>query len=84
MPKNIEHKTLRPLAGYRVHATLVCAARSCPPLSRDAFREDILDKQLEEAMRRWLARADLNKTLIARAAIVWSKKSLLTRTLPFC
>ena len=57
---DIEHKTLRPLVGYRTHAALVCAARSCPPLSRDAFREDVLDQQLDEAMRRWLARSDLN------------------------
>ncbi|MDE3084898.1 MAG: DUF547 domain-containing protein, partial [Verrucomicrobiota bacterium] len=27
----IEHKNLRPLYGWRVHATIVCAARSCPP-----------------------------------------------------
>ncbi|MDQ6630991.1 MAG: DUF547 domain-containing protein [Verrucomicrobiota bacterium] len=58
--EDIEHQTLRPLAGYRVHAAMVCAARSCPPLSRDAYREEVLDKQLDEAMRRWLARPDLN------------------------
>lgn len=56
----MEHQTLRPLVGYRIHSALVCAARSCPPLSRDAYREDILDQQLDEGMRRWLARADLN------------------------
>ena len=27
---DIEHGTLRPLIGYRAHAVLVCAARSCP------------------------------------------------------
>lgn len=58
---DIEHETLRPAAGYRVHAVLVCAARSCPPLAREAFRGDILDKQLDERMRAWLARDDLNK-----------------------
>ncbi len=58
---DIEHQTLRPLLGYRAHAVLVCAARSCPPLSRDAYRADVLDKQLDEAMRRWLARPDLNQ-----------------------
>jgi hypothetical protein len=33
---NIEHGTLRPLLGYRAHAVLVCADRSCPPLQRSA------------------------------------------------
>ena len=57
---DIEHQTLRPLAGYRVHAALVCAARSCPPLRREAFRPESLDTQLNDAMRIWLARDDLN------------------------
>jgi hypothetical protein len=59
----IEHDTLRPLAGYRVHAVLVCAARSCPPLHRHAFDADALEQQLDEAMRVWLAREDLNRFL---------------------
>jgi hypothetical protein len=57
----IEHDTLRPLAGFRAHAALVCAARSCPPLAREAFRADKLDAQLDERMRVWLAREDLNR-----------------------
>lgn len=56
----IEHSTLRPEAGYRVHAALVCAARSCPPLSRDAYRADRFVSQISFAMLRWLARDDLN------------------------
>jgi hypothetical protein len=58
---DLEHKTLRPLAGYRVHAALVCAARSCPPLRREAFLPATLEAQLDDAMARWLARADLNR-----------------------
>jgi hypothetical protein len=57
----IEHDTLRPLVGYRIHATLVCAARSCPPLRAGAYTADKLDEQLDDVMRRWLAREDLNK-----------------------
>lgn len=57
----IEHDTLRRLAGYRVHAALVCAARSCPPLAREAYRADAIDVQLDRAMERWLARPDLNE-----------------------
>jgi hypothetical protein len=58
---DIEHGTLRPLVGYRIHATLVCAARSCPPLRREAYPAVRLDEQLDSAMRRWLARGDLNR-----------------------
>ena len=56
----IEHDTLRPLVGYRIHAVLVCAAKSCPPLRAAAYTPDNLDEQLDAAMRRWLARDDLN------------------------
>lgn len=58
---DLEHRTLRPLVGYRVHAALVCAARSCPPLAREAYVAERLDAQLDTAMRRWLAREDLNR-----------------------
>jgi hypothetical protein len=58
---DIEHGTLRPLVGYRVHAALVCAAQSCPPLRREAFEVERLDRQLDSAMRTWLARGDLNR-----------------------
>lgn len=57
----IEHDTLRPQIGYRIHAVLVCAARSCPPLRSRAYSADKLDEQLDDAMRRWLARDDLNR-----------------------
>jgi hypothetical protein len=60
---DIEHGTLRPLIGYRAHAVLVCAARSCPPLQRFAFTADKFEEQDEEAFRAWLAREDLNKFL---------------------
>lgn len=56
----IEHDTLRPRAGYRIHAVLVCAARSCPPLRNRAFTANGLDAQLDERFRVWLARQDLN------------------------
>ena len=54
-------RALEPLAGYRVHAALVCAARSCPPLARAAYRAEGIEADLDAAMRRWLAREDLNR-----------------------
>ena len=60
---DIEHGTLRPLIGYRAHAVLVCAARSCPPLQRFAYQEDKLDSQIDTAYLAWLGRDDLNRFL---------------------
>src|SRR6266496_4356128 len=60
---DIEHGTLRPLIGYRAHAVLVCAARSCPPLQRFAYTADKFEEQDDQAYRAWLAREDLNKFL---------------------
>ena len=57
----LEHEALRPAVGYRVHAALVCAARSCPPLWRDAYTPAGLDAQLDGAVERWLGREDLNR-----------------------
>lgn len=56
----IEHKNLRPLYGWKVHATIVCAARSCPPLQNTAFTAANLASLTERAYRAWLARSDLN------------------------
>ena len=61
----IEHEALRPQVGYRVHAALVCAARSCPPLAREAFAAPALERQLDAAMERWLGREDLNRFDVA-------------------
>lgn len=38
----------------RVHAALVCAARSCPPLQPRAYRGEELEGQLEASMRRFV------------------------------
>ncbi len=58
---DIEHEALRPLIGYRAHAVLVCAARSCPPLQRFAYTGDKFEEQDDHAFRAWLAREDLNR-----------------------
>jgi hypothetical protein len=56
----IESK-LRQMGDPRIHAALVCAARSCPPLRREAYRGDRIDAQLEANTRQWLANAELNR-----------------------
>jgi len=51
----IEHEILRKLDEPRIHAAIVCASISCPPLARTPFRPTRLDEDLSAAMRRWLA-----------------------------
>jgi len=46
---------LRDMGDPRVHAVLVCAARSCPPLRREAYEAEKLDAQLDDNTRAWLA-----------------------------
>lgn len=56
----IEHTFLRPIIGWKAHAVLVCAARSCPPLRRTAYSAATLDTEIDNAYKRWLSRPDLN------------------------
>ncbi len=57
---DIEHEMLRPMIGWKVHAIVVCAARSCPPLLNRAYLPDTWKAQMDERYRTWLAREDLN------------------------
>jgi Protein of unknown function, DUF547 len=61
---DIENDMLRPEFGWRTHAVLVCAARSCPLLQQSAYTAGALDAQTERAFRAWLSRPDLNEFLI--------------------
>lgn len=56
----IEHETLR--VDYnepRIHAALVCAAVSCPPLRKEPYNAEQLDAQLEEQVNIWLASPEI-------------------------
>lgn len=52
---------LRGLGDPRVHAVLVCAARSCPPLRREAYVAAGLDEQMDDNARAWLANKAWNE-----------------------
>jgi hypothetical protein len=52
---DIEHGTLRSaFREPRIHFALVCAARSCPPLRREAYRGADLEQQFEDQGRSFL------------------------------
>jgi hypothetical protein len=61
-------KRIRWLGDPRIHATLVCASRSCPPLRREAYVATSLDAQLDDNVRAWLSREDLNQFFPERHA----------------
>ena len=43
----IEHEIIRPLGDPRIHFAINCAAISCPPLTREAYRAETLEEQLD-------------------------------------
>lgn len=54
----IEHEMLRKeFQEPRIHAALVCAAISCPPLRQDPYMGDSLNQQLDDQVRKWLSSA---------------------------
>jgi hypothetical protein len=69
---DIENSALRPEFGYRTHAVLVCAARSCPPLQRSAYTGGQLVEECDHAYRVWLGRTDLNEFLVDKNEAVIS------------
>lgn len=51
---DLENERIRPLGDTRIHAVLVCAALSCPPLRNEPFSAASLDAQLDDQCRRWV------------------------------
>ena len=59
---DIEHTKIRPVfKDPRIHAALVCAAKSCPRLSNRAYTEAGLNAELDAQVRGWLADATKNR-----------------------
>jgi len=67
----IEHRTLRPMGEPRIHAAIVCASTSCPPLARTPFLPSTLDAQLDAQVRRWLASPTKGVRIERAAGRIW-------------
>lgn len=52
---------LRGMHDPRIHSALVCAARSCPPLRREAYIASRIGDQLDDNVRLWLADPHFNE-----------------------
>lgn len=50
----IEHEILRKMSEPRIHAAIICASTSCPPLARTPFSPATIDADLNAAMHSWL------------------------------
>lgn len=58
----IEHEKLRKEFGEpRIHFVIVCASISCPILLNESYKAPKLDKQLEEAKKRFLSDVNRNR-----------------------
>jgi hypothetical protein len=68
---HMEHHILRKQFNEpRIHAALVCAALGCPPLRNVPFEGQVLNRQLDEQMKRFLS--DPQKFRVERkAGVVW-------------
>jgi len=70
----IEHQILRKKFNEpRIHAALVCAAISCPPLRQEPFTGASLDVQLDDQVNKWLStlglKIDRTQNIVAISAI---------------
>lgn len=62
---DIEHQMIRKwFKEPRIHAALVCAAVSCPPLRAEAFVADNLEQQLDSQMKLFLADNSRNEIIV--------------------
>ncbi len=57
---DIEKGSLVSAGGYRIHAPISCASRSCPPLANKAFTAAGIEDAMNRGMTVWLSREDLN------------------------
>jgi len=76
---DIEHNILRPrFKDPRVHFVINCAAKSCPPLRSEPYREGELDQQLDEMTRAFINDLENNRledhTLYVSSIFKWFKK----------
>ena len=65
----LENERIRPLKDPRIHATLVCAAMSCPVLRNEPYRPDKLDEQLDEQCSKWVNDITKNRVVDGKLQI---------------
>lgn len=80
---DLENKQIRPMGDARIHAALVCAAMSCPPLANTAYSSDKLDDLLDNQCKRWAndsSKFTVKDGKLAVSSILdWYKKDFATK-----
>ena len=67
---DIENDIVRKeFADPRIHAALNCASVSCPPLRAEAYRAEILDRQLDEQMRGFIRDSSRNRVVVGTGEV---------------
>ncbi len=57
----VEHDILRKeFKDFRIHAAIVCAAKSCPPLRSEIYHPKFIDEQLDNQMKIFLSQRHKN------------------------
>jgi hypothetical protein len=70
---NVEHDMIRVwFERTRIHAAVVCAAVSCPPLRNEAFVADKLALQLDDQMRQFLSDDQSNTIDVSKNRVMLS------------
>src|SRR5688572_626005 len=71
---HVEHEIIRKqFHEPRIHFALVCAARSCPPLRREAYSGERLEAQLDDQARIFIAQSpDKNRVDVLAATVYLS------------
>jgi hypothetical protein len=74
----LENEIIRPMGDPRIHAALVCAAMSCPPLRAEPFKPERLDEQFDDQCRRWVNDPERNtvrgEQLVISRIFEWFKE----------
>ena len=68
----VEHEILRKMGEPRIHMAIVCASVSCPDLRAEAYTAGMLDKQLDEQSKMFLA--NNKKGLYVRGNVAYVSK----------
>ena len=66
---DLENGQIRRARDPRIHAALVCAAMSCPPLRNEPYRGEKLNEQLDDQCRRWINDAQRNGVVDERISV---------------
>lgn len=82
----IEHGKIRRFGDPRIHGALVCGSASCPTLRFEAYRGELLDKQLDDQMRHFLtagaAQLQGDRLLLSRVFLWYGADFVRPRRMP--